>query len=68
MKHESQREMNHDKRETIWLEKVRSKNGNNMMFICGADHVRSFANKLLKSGFKVEILVKHWAEDGPVFP
>ena len=44
----------HNIREKFWLTKLEPHKGENVLFICGSDHIDSFAAMLTKDGWEVE--------------
>ena len=48
------------KREIHWVKKLVSWKKNNILFVCGNDHVDSFQEKLSDRGFETKILVENW--------
>lgn len=47
-------------REKFWLERVRDRKNMNVIFICGADHLKSFNKLLIDFGFGSQILSKRF--------
>jgi type I restriction enzyme R subunit len=47
-------------RENFWLKKIKDKTGENIIFVCGADHLNSFSTLLKNSGFNCEVLPKRF--------
>ena len=47
-------------REKFWLNKIRDKIYVNTIFVCGADHLKSFNKLLIDSGYESEILPKRF--------
>lgn len=47
-------------RENFWLKKIKDKTGENIIFVCGADHLNSFSTLLKNSGFNCEALPKRF--------
>jgi Asp-tRNA(Asn)/Glu-tRNA(Gln) amidotransferase A subunit family amidase len=43
-------------REQIWLKKIHSYLDNNVLFICGSDHITSFESLLMSKGCKTKVL------------
>jgi len=41
-------------RESAWFEKIRDHLNNNILFICGTDHVISFGSLLKDAGYKTK--------------
>jgi len=49
-----------DKREKFWLEKMKDKTEENIIFVCGADHLGSFSTLLSDSGLHCEVFSKRF--------
>lgn len=47
-------------RERFWLEKIKDRIDGNIIFVCGADHLKSFNKLLTESSFKSQILPKRF--------
>ena len=56
----------HAKRERYWLEQLRTLNLWPVLFICGADHVRTFCQLLKQQGISVQIEAEDWASNNTV--
>lgn len=52
----------HLKREQFWLDKIRDKAHEPIIFICGDNHLESFKALLINKGFEVTILGKNWGK------
>jgi len=50
-------------RERFWLEQLRDFDNRPVLFVCGADHVDSFAKRLGDSGIGMEILCDYWGRE-----
>lgn len=51
----------HPVREMFWFEKISNYLDRNIIFVCGADHVRSFETLLTSKEHKPVVLVENWA-------
>lgn len=49
-----------DKRELIWLRKLKDSNASSILFVCGDSHLSSFMGKLNGEGARTEILSNGW--------
>jgi hypothetical protein len=49
-----------DKREEVWLSRIKDCKNRNVLFVCGDDHVEAFGQKLIAAGFDVEYAPKYW--------
>ena len=49
-----------NKREIFWLEKIKNKANENVIFICGADHLGTFSKLIRKLGYRVQTLSKRF--------
>jgi hypothetical protein len=49
-----------DKREEIWLSRIKDCKNRNVLFVCGDEHVEAFGQKLIATGFDVEHAPKCW--------
>lgn len=47
-------------RETYWLERIQSTGANRIVFVCGNDHLSSFANRLQTAGYSTTELSRDW--------
>jgi hypothetical protein len=54
-----------DKREEIWLARIKDCKSKNVLFVCGDDHSESFGGKLIGAGFDVEHAPKRWRISHP---
>lgn len=48
------------KREKIWLSRIDPNKAQNVLFICGANHVTSFILLLRQNNWDVKLLSEHW--------
>ncbi len=53
----------HAIREKYWLETIKDKANDIIIFICGSNHVKSFESLLQKNGFNVIILESYWGNE-----
>jgi hypothetical protein len=53
-------QVSHDKRESIWLKRMQELDAWPMLYVCGANHIRSFRVKLEGAGIIVEVVVEDW--------
>ena len=49
-------------RETFWFEKIGNYLDRNVIFVCGADHVRSFGALLTRKGYRPTVLIESWGK------
>lgn len=56
----------HAKRERYWLEQLRTLNLWPVLFVCGADHVRTFCQLLKQQGISAQIGAEDWASNNTV--
>ena len=47
-------------RENYWLERIRGTGANRIVFVCGNDHLSSFANRLQTAGYSTTELSRDW--------
>jgi len=47
-------------REKFWLENIKHKNNENIIFVCGSDHLNNFKELLTNYGYGCEILPKRF--------
>ena len=52
-------------REKFWLERIRDKSEEEILFICGACHVESFLSLVESSGLKATVIHKDWVIEKP---
>jgi len=52
-----------EKRELVWLEKLKDIFENPMLFICGSAHLNTFSTLLRNNGYTCEILEKKWKNE-----
>jgi len=57
---ESRTVLDNQKKEAIWLERLREVFVNPMLFVCGIDHLTSFSALLEGSGFSFQIADRTW--------
>ncbi len=43
-------------RENYWLARLNAHRTENILFVCGADHVETFGKKLIQDGYQVQVL------------
>lgn len=53
----------HAKRERYWFDQLRDLDQWPILFICGADHVKSFSLLLEKNGIEVHIAARDWSPE-----
>jgi hypothetical protein len=53
--------VSHDRRECYWLSRIIDFNLWPILFICGANHVDSFAAKARTATFSIEVLERDWS-------
>ena len=51
---------NTDGREEFWIERLKEVLQDNILFVCGEDHLESFKSKLNSCGILVEIVSRGW--------
>jgi len=51
------------KREQFWLDKIKDRVEEKLIFVCGADHIKSFKSLLESNNCNVEILSEDWKEE-----
>jgi len=56
------------KREEIWLSQVEEFQDYPVLFVCGANHVKSFSSLLRSKGIRLKVLSKDWAPNKPMPP
>jgi hypothetical protein len=49
-------------RERIWFEKIKKHTYKTIIFICGADHIKSFESLLIDKGYKSGVIIKYWGK------
>ena len=54
------KKQDHRKREQFWLCRIADAKNQNILFVCGSDHVTSFKELLEQSGYVVQILSDGW--------
>jgi len=52
-----------DKRENIWLERLKDSQVFSILFVCGDDHLKSVSEKLNAQGVETSILSEEWGKD-----
>ena len=52
-----------DKREHIWLSKLKDSETESILLVCGDSHLSSFSEKLNAEGVRTEILSNGWGHD-----
>jgi len=57
---EYRKTLDNQKRETVWLERLKNVFINPMLFVCGIDHLNSFGALLGANGFGVRIAERSW--------
>ena len=57
---EAQVRRSYDIREEYWIAKLAEFTDHPIVFICGADHVESFRDKLLAQGYDAVVVISNW--------
>jgi hypothetical protein len=52
--------ISNSQREKFWLTQISGSQEENILFICGDDHIESFSNRLTKAGYPNKILSRRW--------
>ena len=52
--------VSHERRESHWLQRLLQLHCDPILFVCGAEHVRSFARLLATHGHEAEVLFEDW--------
>ena len=60
---EREKRKNWPKREQFWLDKIKDRVEEKLIFVCGADHIKSFKSLLESNNCNVEILSENWKEE-----
>jgi hypothetical protein len=55
-----------DQREQVWLDRLLSAKKDNILFVCGDDHINTFSTKLMVSDFQIQVLSRQWGKNWPM--
>ena len=53
----------HNVRENFWYNRIEKHISKNLIFICGADHMKSFETLLVGKGHKTIVLIENWKNE-----